>query len=141
MNTPSEIKKPTIGLLVGGIILAVIALVTIIVLDSQVPQSNIFMSSDDRTKIGLMRAVGFILGLAELAMGVFAVLGAVSMMKGRGYGMAVTGAICAIVGGVFSGLFGWILVLPMGIWAVVVLRRPTVKALLKQDSTPHQTPS
>lgn len=141
MNTPFEIKKPAIGLLVGGIILAVLALATIILLESILPQSNMFTSGDDRMKIGLLRAGGFILGMALLAMSVFAVLGALSMMKGRGHGMAMTGAICSIVGAVFSGLPGWILVLPLGIWAVVTLRRPDVKALLKRGSTHPQTPS
>ncbi len=134
MNTPSEIKKPAIGLLVGGIFLAVIALVTLL------------MMIGNRVLRDLMGALSYVYGfyvygLALLAMSVFAVLGAVSMIKGRGYGMAMTGAICSIVGGVLTGLPGWILVLPMGIWAFVALRRPAVKTLLKRDSTHPQTPS
>ena len=140
MTTPSEIKKPAVGLLVGGIILAVLALVAAIICSSVLPETNIFMSSDDRLKVGLMRALGLVMVLLLVATSVFAILGAMSMMKGRGYGMAKTGAICAIAGGVFSGLPGWILVLPMGIWALATLRRPATKALLNQDITQPQVP-
>ena len=139
MNTTDEIKKPAIGLLVGGIILGIIALV------------NLLMTGDIVGRLGdlnghpeivtLMRALNYILGLVMLVMSVFAILGARSMMKGCGYGMARTGAICLIVGAVLSLCPGWILVLPMGIWAFVVLRRPAVKTFFKQDSTHLQPPS
>jgi len=38
--------------------------------------------------------------------------------------LCMAGAICTVVGGVIVGLFPrWLLILPIGIWNIVVLRR------------------
>jgi len=69
--------------------------------------------------------VGTISGLISLAVGAFIVVGAYRMMKLRSHGLAVAASIIAMIPCVSPCCC---LGLPFGIWALVVLFRPEVKA-------------
>mgnify|MGYP000843977813 CR=1 FL=1 len=72
-----------------------------------------------------METFGIVLGALNLISGVVLVLGGLSLMRRKSYGLAMTGAILAIVPG-FSCccLFG----MPLGIWALLLLLKPEIKA-------------
>ena len=69
--------------------------------------------------------VGTISGLISLAVGAFILVGAYRMMKLRSHGLAVAASIIAMIPCVSPCCC---LGLPFGIWALVVLFRPEVKA-------------
>src|ERR1035437_2231164 len=70
---------------------------------------------------------GIIGGAFMLVLGTPVLLGGLSMKKMRRYGLAMTGAICAMLPCSCCFLVG----LPIGIWALVVLLRPEVKAAFR----------
>ena len=41
----------------------------------------------------------------------------------------------AIVAGVLNGAIGWVLILPLGIWALIVLRKPEAKQVFDGGAT------
>src|SRR5690242_8340076 len=59
-----------------------------------------------------------------ISWGVLVIVGAGRMSRQRGYGLALAGAIMAVLP--FN--FCWLLGLPFGIWALTVLLRPEVQA-------------
>ena len=62
--------------------------------------------------------------LLNLAFAVTLLIGGWRMRQARSYGLSVIAAIIALL----PCTFGWILGLPIGIWALVVLMDPEVKA-------------
>lgn len=78
-----------------------------------------------------METFGIVFGVLNLISGVVLVLGGLSLMRQKSYGLAMTGAIVAMVPG-FSCccLFS----LPVGIWALMLLLKPEVKAAFQGSS-------
>jgi hypothetical protein len=62
------------------------------------------------------------LDVVFISWGVLVVVGAGRMRRRRGYGLALAGAIVAML----PANYCWLLGLPFGIWALTVLRRPEV---------------
>jgi hypothetical protein len=76
----------------------------------------------------LSGGVGIVAGIIGLAVGVVILMGALKMKNLTSYGFAMTSAILAMVPCVSPCcLVG----LPIGIWAVVVLTDPAVKAAFR----------
>jgi hypothetical protein len=76
---------------------------------------------------------GVYMGFAGLAINallqIIVILAGVSMVKGKGYGMALTGSIVSVIPCCGSSLC--LLGIPFGIWALVVLSDANVKRLIK----------
>jgi hypothetical protein len=129
MTTPSQLKKPAIALLVGGIVLALYALLSTI-LQFSVDSGSLFEGMGmNREAAMLLSTVIKFQAIVSLVLSGIVIFGALAMLKQTSYALSMTGSICGIIGGVLSGLLGWLLVLPVSIWAVVTLRKPANKHL------------
>jgi len=82
------------------------------------------MVSSDMIKI-MSGGIGIASSVIALAVGVVVLLGAVRMMALRSYGLALAGAILAMIPCISPCC---VLGLPFGIWALVVLMNTEVKA-------------
>jgi hypothetical protein len=86
------------------------------------------MENRDRTADYIINGASAVIGIT---LDVLILLGGLRMKATRSYGLALTGAICAIVP--FNSCC--CLALPIGIWALVVLVKPEVKAAFAGRST------
>jgi hypothetical protein len=68
--------------------------------------------------------------LVNFAFSMTLIVGGWRMRKLRSYGLAIAAAWLAVL----PCTVGWILGLPMGIWALVTLQNPEVKAWFDRDS-------
>ena len=109
-----EVVVPAIGLLLTGVV-AFLA-------DPVILASVAHFFNDNRgVFIGLVLLVGVAMGLL--------VTGAVCMLRLRSYALAVTAAFAAML----PWSPAWLLGLPMGIWALIVLRRPEVMDAMRHS--------
>src|SRR5688500_12570917 len=129
MSNRSHLRKPAIALLVGGIVLALNALFAAIVQFSMEPQSMFGGTGISRETAMLLSALVTFLGIVFLILSGIVIFGAVAMLKQTSYGLSMTGSICGVLGGILVGLLGWVLVLPVSIWAIVALRKPESQRL------------
>jgi hypothetical protein len=113
-----EVVAPAIGMLLSGVV-GLLAYAVLFVLLA-LPADGVFTH----------RHVWFGLGgLVTVLSAATLVRGAVSMLRLRSYVLSVSAAFAAMV----PLSPGWVLSLPMGIWALIVLRRPEVMgAFLKK---------
>ncbi len=148
----SKLSGPATGLLVAGIISVLgslgaiaygIMIYSVIGSVQQVMNDPEFgdmegMSEDDRKAaeaVGeMVGTVGkgygaflSIVGGLGLVLSILIIVGAIQMMGGKSYGLAISAAIAALVP--MPGC--WFLGLGMGIWALVVLSKPEVKAVFR----------
>jgi hypothetical protein len=124
-----EITSPAVGVLLTGVVGFVTWYAGILALVHRGEEAG---SSEMLVMLGMLGA-GLGLGGA-----VALVVGAVQMMRLRAYPLAVAAAILALV----PWSPGWLLGLPFGIWALVVLHRREVKAafLNNQDRAATAAP-
>jgi hypothetical protein len=132
MSNRNHLRKPAIALLAGGIVLALNALFAAILQFSMEPHSMFGGTGISRESAVLLSALVKFLGIVSLILSGIVIFGAVAMLKQTSYSLSMIGSICGIVGGVLVGLLGWLLVLPVSIWAVVTLRKPESKRLFDQ---------
>jgi len=133
MSNRNHLRKPAIALLVGGIVLALNALFAAILQFSMEPHSMFGGTGISRESAVLLSALVKFLGIVSLILSGIVIFGAVAMLKQTSYGLSIVGSICGIVGGVLVGLLGWLLVLPVSIWAIVALRKPESKRLFDRS--------
>jgi hypothetical protein len=98
------------------------AAVMVALIASMPPPPAGAMRNDDIFVMALLIAVGLITVVASALIAI----GGARMRQCRSYGLAMTAAILAICSIVVLGLMS-IVVLPFGIWALVVLVQPDVK--------------
>jgi hypothetical protein len=121
-------KTPAITLIVAGGILATMALFnTVFALCLPQPQPTLFSDGDAASKLMILKALLIIYGIVPLALSGIVIYGGIAMLNCTNYAWSMAAAISAIVGGVLSMLLGWVFVAPIGIWALIVLRKPEVK--------------
>jgi hypothetical protein len=70
--------------------------------------------------------------LLGVGCGVGIMVGAVNMLRLDSHGAATSAALAAML----PCSPGWLIGLPVGIWALVVLRAPEVKAAFRRDRYP-----
>ena len=137
-----QVKTPAVFLLVVGVVgvlAALVGIVNVFTMDQQFarveeqwdkdPNLNAQQKQDmkkmlgtyrDALKVGLPVSIGL-----SVITGLVTIFGAVKMMNLSGRGMAMAGSILCM----FPCISGCCLLgLPVGIWALVVLARPEVKA-------------
>jgi len=127
------LKAPAIALIVAGALNAVIGLLT--VLSGLLRLSGIngreTLPTNEAERFGFY--VGTFIAYGGGVLGLLAapviIYGAIQMLKGNKYGLAKTAAILAIVP-LTSCCF--LLGIPVGIWALIVLAKPEVKAIFQR---------
>jgi hypothetical protein len=108
---------PTIALLVTGI-LGTLASVAVFFF------SLLTMGARGSDAYALGKLMGCCASVVGVPLGILVTIGATLMMQRRGYGMAMTACIAAML--LVPGLC-CLLGIPFGIWGLVVLARPDVK--------------
>ncbi|MCB1307053.1 MAG: hypothetical protein KDK30_02680 [Leptospiraceae bacterium] len=74
--------------------------------------------------------LGVVFAVIYLALGVVVILGALKMMKGESYGLAMAAAIIACIPCTYNCCIGF----PVGIWALVLLLNDEVKQAFNQGA-------
>jgi hypothetical protein len=113
----SRLKIPAIGLCVAGAIdcLALLVLVGLAIYAYRAPESTHGFGLPGVMELAII-ASGTIFGVGRLA-------GGISMISRRSYALSVGGAICAL----FPCGLTWLIGLPFGIWALIVLNSPEAR--------------
>ena len=128
----NQLTKPATALLVAGIILSLNAIFSVfMVFGSHSPTH--YGGRDEQM---LIEAFLKLLAVVPLLLSGIVIYGSLEMQKQQNYTLSFAAGVCAIVGGIFVGLLGWIFVLPVGIWAVVTLRKSESKLLF---NTPNNS--
>jgi hypothetical protein len=137
-----QVKGPAIGLLVAGI-LACLTSPSVVVL---VATFNLRMVSSEshaykegvvpptaHDEFSILAAIAIILALSlvPVLLSSLMIYGAVKMKRLEAYGMAIAGSILAILSP--SNLICFPIILPLGIWALVVLSQRDVRAAFGQE--------
>lgn len=107
------------------------------------PQASAWSDSDANSKLMLIKAGGMLYGVILLALSAISIWGGIAMLQQGNKSLRMAGAICTVIGGVLGGLFpGWLIVLPIGIWCIVALRRAnsTRDAIDPQESNAESGP-
>ena len=129
----NKLRAPAIALIVTGALNAVIGVLTI--LSGLLRLSGIngreALPVNEAEKFGFL--VGTFIAYGGGALGLLAapviIYGAIQMLQGKKHGLAKTAAILAIVP-LTSCCF--LLGIPVGIWALIVLAKPEVKAVFQK---------
>lgn len=108
-----------------------------------IPQQQMFftMKPDDAAEALMLFTFFRTLCIIQLALSAVVIFGAISLLNQKSYGWSMAGAISAIVGGLNPcgfGLLGWVFVVPIGIWVLIVLRKPEVKRLFSTGANTHE---
>jgi hypothetical protein len=126
-----RIKMPAIGLLIGGVLNAGTGFLTLL--------SGIFrltgiwgretLPSDEAERMGFLAGtfLGYGLGLLSLIFAPIIFFGALKMLKGERYGIAKISAILSVIP--LSCCFPLSII--FGIWSLIMLSKPDVKAFFQ----------
>jgi len=139
MNDPlNKLKFPAIGLIVTGVLNAVCGLYFVASCLIQYSTGALNRSfSVDSERIGFY--IGFwgtaALGVLGFLVAPVIIFGAIQMLRGRSFGLSRTAAILAIIP-LTSCCF--VIGIPFGIWALVVLSQPDIKALFSGEISQPQ---
>ena len=142
----SKVSGPAIGLLVTGILnvlMSIYQAINCLVMWTRGPEimqqnPQFDQMQRDMEAQGLdpakfmnifqtMGPLGVILALVGVVVGVIIILGALKMKNLQAYGLSMTSSILAMVPCLSCCVIG----LPIGIWALVVLNNPEVKAAFR----------
>jgi hypothetical protein len=131
-----KLRAPAIGLIIAGSLNGMTGLLALL--------SGLFrltgiagkesLPSDQAEKMGFMigTIVPYMIAFLSLALAPVIIYGAVQMIQGKKAGLAKIAAILAIVPAT-SCCF--LIGIPMGIWSLVVLAKPEVKAVFRPSGT------
>ncbi len=137
-DTLNKLKAPAIGLIVAGALNAVSGLYFVASALIQFSRGALERTfSQDSERIGFY--IGFwgtaALGILGFLVAPVIIYGAIQMMRGRSFGLSRTAAILAVIP-LTSCCF--VIGIPFGIWALVVLSQPDVKALFRGEVNQQQ---
>lgn len=136
-NELDRLKIPAIGLMVAGILNGATGLLILIGglfrLMKAVPEQA--MPIDGAEKFGFIFGTFLIYGIAAISLLATPVIiyGAIQMMKGKRAGLAKLASVLAIIP-VTACCF--VVGIPFGIWSLVVLSKPEVKAVFDGTANP-----
>jgi hypothetical protein len=148
MNHISDkVKVPAIGLIVVGAINFALGLLLVLSgllrLTGIIPGDEIPTAEAERIGYLVGTFGGYAIALLSLIVAPLIIYGAIQMLKGKSYKLAKTSAILAIIPFI-SCCF--IIGIPFGIWALMVLNDPEVRAFFSgngrfQNQYPPMPPS
>jgi hypothetical protein len=130
-----RIKAPATGLLIVGILNGLTALLMLLsglIRLLSGGRGGYGVPTDDAERLGYYAGtvVGYVVGFLCLLVTPVVIYGAIQMMNARKYGLAMASAVLAIIP-LTSCCF--VLGIPIGIWALVVLRKPEIKAAFRGE--------
>jgi hypothetical protein len=126
-GSPSDaVKWPATLLLVVGVFYVVAGLGSVVIAVGGVASSGQPIT-DSGSYSEAQLVYGLISGSLMFILGIPVLYGAIMMKKLERFGMAMIGAICAMAPCSCCFMVG----LPIGIWALVVLQRPEVKGAFR----------
>jgi uncharacterized membrane protein YfhO len=130
-----KLKAPAIGLVAVGIVNALSGILIILATLSNLMRASKIQFGSDAERLGyLVSMVVFVLSsLTAIVLSPVIIYGASQMLKVRRYGLARLAAILAIIPFV-SCCF--LLGIPVGVWALSVLKQPDVKAAFNVTRSP-----
>jgi hypothetical protein len=125
----SSLKVPAIILIVLGVLSLLNSLVGIA---AQLFGLEMYNQAEMAAQLGedvgkLVGQLGLVMSIAGLVLNGLMTFGALQMLRVRGYGLAVTAAVLAFL----PTTCCCVITLPFGIWALVVLMKPEVKAAFR----------
>lgn len=135
IDNRQKLRAPAIGLIIAGSLNGMTGLLALL--------SGLFrltgiagketLPSDQAERMGFMIGTigSYIVALLSLILAPVIIYGAVQMMQGKKPGLAKIAAILAIIP-VTSCCF--LIGIPMGIWSLVVLAKPEVKAIFSGEA-------
>ena len=132
-STDPDLKGPAIGLIVTGGLNALVGLLVVLSgLARLVVSGQTEQIADDAERLGYVVGTVFGYGIGALSLVVAPVIiaGGVAMLRGRSLKLARSAAILALLP-VTSCCF--LVGLPFGIWALIVLKKPEVEAFFQQQ--------
>lgn len=133
----SRLNPPAIGLIVVGSLNAVIGVLSLLsgLLRLLGISGGSALPADEAERAGFYVGTFIVYGSGLLALiaAPVVIYGAVQMLKGRKIGLAKTSAILAIVP-LTSCCF--LLGIPIGIWALIVMSKPDVRAFFNNAGAP-----
>lgn len=137
-DTLNKLKAPSIGLIIAGVLNAVSGLYLVASSLLQYTRGALDRTfSQDAEQIGFY--IGFwgtaVFGILGFIVAPVIIYGAIQMMRGRSFGLSRTAAILAVIP-LTSCCF--VIGIPFGIWALVVLAQPDVKALFRGEVSQQQ---
>lgn len=140
MNNPlDKIKAPAICLIVVGALNAAIGVLTLLsgILRLTGINGKETLPASEAERFGYYVGTFGSYGLALLSLIIAPVIiyGAIQMMKGRKFGLARASAILAIIP-LTSCCF--LIGIPIGIWALIVLSKPDVKSFFQNGGMNQQ---
>jgi hypothetical protein len=122
----SQLKGPAIALMVAGALEAAFSFLRLLLQILGVGFGALGSSADAEGVARMMSGgLGIVAGLVGLAVAGFVVFAGMQMMKGSQYNLCMAGAIVAMIP-CFSPCC--CIRLPIGIWALVILMKPEIKA-------------
>ncbi len=132
MSTPQEqVNGPAIGLQVTAGISILFALVGILIslglFGLNLGASS--MAGGDKGMAAMIMGGSMVFRILGIIVSVVIFLGATKMKNLQSWGFAMASAILALIPCFACCLLGW----PIGIWAIVVLVKPEVKAAFSQS--------
>lgn len=121
-----KLKGPAIGLIVIGSLNCLTALTTLLGGAARLTIGPENLPADEAERVGFLigTVVGYGIALIGLLIAPFIILGGIKMLRGQSHTLARAAAVLAIIP-LISCCF--IAGIPVGIWALSVLRDPSVK--------------
>ncbi len=131
----ARLKFPAIGLIAVGVVNFVTGIVLILGRLVSLVRGPERVISDEAERLGYMIAGIYfpMTGLLSLAAAPVVIFGGIQMLSARKYSLAVLAAILALVP--LSSVC-CITGIPIGIWALIVLRHPEVRAAFEGSPMP-----
>lgn len=131
----SQLKMPAIGLILVGSINFLVGLLTLLsglLRLAGFSEDKVPTAEAERLGYYVGTGFGYGLGFFSLILAPIIIYGGMKMLSGQKLGLAKTAAILAIVP-LSSCCF--VLGIPFGVWALIVLRKPEVKAFFDNQPT------
>lgn len=137
MEALQKLKGPAISLIVVGSLNGILGILSLLSGLARLAGmgGNRSLPRDEAERMGYMMGTvgGYILALISLLLAPVVIYGAIQMLKGKKPGLAKAAAIVAMIP-ISSCCF--LLGIPAGIWALVVMAKPEVKALFQNGGQP-----
>ena len=134
----SKLQWPAIGLIIVGVLNASSGLVLILGRVVSIVKGREPVITDEDRRLGYMFGIIFfpIVSLISIAVSPVIVFGGIQMLRARRYFVALWAAILALIPVTSLCCIPGI---PIGIWALIVLRHPDVRASFEDSQIPGRT--
>ena len=138
-DVKSRLQWPAIGLIIVGVINACSGVVLILGRIASIVKGREPVITDEDRRLGYMFAIIFfpIVSLISIVASPIIVFGGIQMLRARRYPVALWAAILALIPVTSVCCIPGI---PIGIWALIVLRHPEVRASFEEHQMPSRQP-